>query len=133
MKKINYLFILIFVCFFVTIIPLKIHAETISLHKFLDRLGLQPTILELDHIKKGGSVTAVIIDTSALAALGFQKLKTSNLVHLQNLGNHYWMVAYPPSRQKAKILISRQNKPAKKPRIRVKLIHLTPSRHVQKK
>lgn len=104
--------------------PMTIHAESIALHEILDRLGLQPTILELEHVKKGGSLTASIRDTQELTALGFKKLKPSNMVHLQNLGDHYWTITYPSSGQKARIRISRQNQPVIKPRIRIQLITL---------
>ncbi|RPJ82206.1 MAG: hypothetical protein EHJ94_02625 [Deltaproteobacteria bacterium] len=106
------------------IFPMTIQAESIFLHEILDRLGLQPTILELGQIKKGGSLTAAIQNPAELSALGFKKLRQSSHIHLQNLGDQYWLITYPSSGQKAKILISRQNNPAKKPWIRIKLIYL---------
>lgn len=112
----------IFVSF--VIFPMTIHAESIFLHEILDRLGLQPTILELDQIKKGGTLTATIQNPEELSALGFKKLKQSNHIHLENMGDQYWLISHPSSGQKAKIQISRQNKPAKKPWIRIKLIYL---------
>jgi len=118
------IYIRIFILF--AIFPMTVHAESIALHEILDRLDLQPTILELEHVQKGGSLTASIRDTRQLTALGFKKLKPSNMVHLQNLGDHYWTITYPSSGQKAKIRISRQNKPAIKPRIRIQLITLIP-------
>jgi len=124
MQHFNLLFKYTAISVLFVIFPMTIHAESIFLHEILDRLGLQPTILELNQIKKGGSLTAAIQNPAELSALGFKKLKQSSHIHLQNLGDQYWLITYPSSGQKAKILISRQNNPAKKPWIRIKLIYL---------
>jgi hypothetical protein len=124
MHHCNQLFKFITISILFVIFPMTIHAESIFLHEILDRLGLQPTILELDQIKKGGSMTAAIQNPEELSALGFKKLKQFSHIHLENLGDQYWMITYPSSRQKAKIRFSRQNNPAKKPWIRIKLIYL---------
>ncbi|MBA4369717.1 MAG: hypothetical protein C0403_18990 [Desulfobacterium sp.] len=124
MRHFYQLFTYITISILFVLFPMTIHAESIFLHEILDRLGLQPTMLELDQIKKGGSLTAAIQNPAELSALGFKKLKQSSHIQLQNLGDQYWLITYPSSRQKAKIRFSRQNNPAKKPWIRIKLIYL---------
>lgn len=105
--------------------PAVVQAETISLAELLPEIGLQALAPELNHIQKGGSMTASLDNPSKLDALGFVKLKRFDRMRLQNLGEQFWLITNPATGQTAKIKISRQNKPAVKPRIRVKLISLS--------
>ena len=115
------------VLFFVVLAvsPAAAPAETILLDELLPRIGLQPLAPELKYIEKGGSMTASLHEPSKLTALGFTQLKPSDRIHLQNLGDQFWLITNPVTGQTAKIRISRQNKPAAQPRIRIKLISLS--------
>lgn len=108
--------------------PAAVEAETFFLDELLPRIGLQSLAPELKYIKKGGRMTASLHDPSQLASLGFTHLKQFDRIHLQNLGEQCWAITNPATGQTAKIKISRQNKPAVKPRIRVKLLSVSQAR-----